>query len=652
MMRVPHARGGPGIAFSTLFVPAIVLVSVFWYLGGCGTGGPPQTDQPPTLSDDELILADRLFQQLKQEQALHRDQKSLELAYELIDRYPGYEHNEEVTLRAIKSAQRLGDLAAGRKLTVEFLEKYPQSSWTVEVLTLGTELAAADTDTAAAASYLVRLSEEASDEQTRQDATEGAQEYLERLTAEELTNLTYNYPRSELRPYMSFLLTERLMATGRREEAGLAVQDLRDVFPENEWLERSEQLLATYGAFPAGAGIHLSAAQTIPDQVGVLCPLTGRFAVLGNAFYEGALLALADINNQSVRQFELKVEDTAGDPVAAALAARRLATEQGSIAILGAMMSDPTVAAALVADVYGIPLISPTATNERIWEVGPGVFQTNLTGFYEVGLLAQLATQLLLKNRFAVLYPSTPEGIGSYQGFADAVRSYGGSVVGAASFSPETTDFRKSILELIPTRPEVVFIHASVDQMILLGPQLDFYKMSSLVMGLSNWNSTRLFQAVGAGLERAIFPSDTALFPAEWAQQFHAAWHPEHAPPEATPVALKAYQATMLILDTLAREEIETRRALAMSLRQRLEIHQLDAAGPEAYAKVVRIHQNGEVVPFPADMFTDTWQAKADTLTPTAAVDSLTTPGAQESPPPGEGVEDKAGEVDTGTSGT
>jgi branched-chain amino acid transport system substrate-binding protein len=538
-------------------------------------------------------------------------------------------------------------------LTTEFLDNYPQSSSTVEALTIGSQLAAADADTAAAAGYLVRLSEETLSEQTRQDATREAEEYLPKLTAAELTDLTHAYPRSALRPYMSFLLTKKLLMAGNEEEAGRAVQDLRDVFPEGEWVEKSEQLLVAVGTMPMGPGQHLPAAQIIPTQVGILCPLTGRFAVLGNAFYEGALLALAEINNRGEQQFELKVEDTAGDPVAAALAARRFATEQGSIAIVGAMMSDPTVAAALVADVYGIPLVSPTATNARIWEIGPGIFQTNLTGYYEVDLLAQLTTQLLLKERFAILYPSTPEGTGSYQGFAEAVRGYGGTVVGVASFSPEATDFRDAILELIPARPEVVFIHASVDQMILLGPQLDFYKMRALVLGLSNWNSPRLFRAVGAGLEQALFPSDTALFPADWTHQFHAAWQPEHAPPEATPVALKAYQATMLILDSLVSEEIETRGALMAALRQRLEVHQLDAAGPEAYANVVRMHHNGEIVPFPSEMFTATWVARVDTSAATATSDSLTiTPGPQSPYLPGEGVDDEAGDADTGSSGT
>ncbi len=626
-------RCGSGAALATLVVLASVMVGSLLTLDGCGTGGAPQPVTTPEISDDERQLADRLYQQLLQEQALQRDRKSLELSYELIDRYPAYERNDEVTLRAIRSAQSLGDLPEGRRLVAEFLVKYPTSPLLGDVLQLGVNLAVAEADTAAAADLLIRLYDQAEDGRARQIAVEEAKEYLPRMTADELATLIARYPDSGLRPYLSFLLTGQLLAAGRSEEAVQEVAAMRAVAADSEWTAAAEKLLIAPGYLEVAPHPRLTGAETMPNQIGILCPLTGRFAVLGNAFYDGALLALDKINSMSGRQFELKVEDTAGDPVTAAIAARRLADEAGSIAIIGAMMSDPTVAAALVADVYGIPLVSPTATNECIWELGADIFQTNLTGHYEAGLMARIATKLLMKKRFAVLYADTREGARSYQLFADQLRSYGGALVGAVSFSREATDFRQPILELKPYRPEVVFIHASVDQMILLGPQLDFYKVGALIMGLSNWNSPRLFSRVSSGMDRALFPSDTALFPAEWTDHFHREWHPEHVPAEATPLALKAFQATMLVLDSLAREGVEERHALAAALHRRLEVRQIDVEGPEAFARVVRMYYGGEVVPFPATLFVDTWQAAADTLLSGADADSLTVPVGEDTLP-------------------
>ncbi len=590
-------------------VTALVL-SLLILASGCTTGR-PRPEAIATLSEEEQALADRLYSQLVQEQALHRDRRVLELAFELVDHYPLYSRNDEVTLRAITSAQRLGDLGTGRELTSKFLATYPDSPLQGDVLARGTELAVAAADTAAAAELLLRRYDASADADERDEIAQQAQIYLPPLGAADLDTLIQRYPVSGLRPYASYLLTERLAAEGRTADAESAVRALAATAPEDEWLAAAERLLVQPGYRQGGTPLRLRGAAATPDLLAVLCPLTGRYAVLGNAFYDGVLLAVGMINGQSRRQFEVRVEDTAGDPVTAAIAARKLATEDGPIAIVGAMLSDPTVAAAIVADTYGIPLVSPTATNERVWELGPAVFQTNLSGQYEIGLLVQLATRLLLKERFAVLYADTREGAQSYQAFAEEINTYGGTIVGAAAFSPEATDFREPILELKQHRPEVVFIPASVDQMILLGPQLDFYRLGALIMGLSNWNSPRLFQQASSGLNRILFPSDTLLFPPEWTEFFNREWQPEHVPPEATPLAQKAFQATAVVLDILTREGVETRRELAATLAERLQVPQLESAGPWRYATAVRMAAEGEIEPFPADLFLETWEAAA-----------------------------------------
>ena len=316
--------------------------------------------------------------------------------------------------------------------------------------------------------------------------------------------------------------------------------------------------------------------------------------------------------------FELKVEDSEGNPVAGALAARRLCQEEGSIALLGALMSDPTVATALVADHWQTPLVSPTATNDRIWELGEGIFQTNLTGLYETRMLAALATTVMLKKRFGLMYPDTPEGRRYAEVFRTEVENLGGEIVAEVSFPSRGTDFKDPILKLRKERPEVLFVPASVDQMVLLGPQLDFYHAGSLVLGLSNWNSEKLRERSATVLERAIFPNDLALFPAEWTSEFRARWNGENYPREATTLALKSYQATRMILDTIAQSEATSRVQMTHALRNRLASRDFEAEGPESFAGTVRMFRSTEIIPFPGSRFAEGWM-----LTEGAAVDSL-----------------------------
>jgi branched-chain amino acid transport system substrate-binding protein len=603
---------------------AVLLGVACLWLGGCGTA-PPRRPGAPEFSREEQQQADRLFQQLQMEHSAHQDRRTLELAYELIDHYRPYARNDEVMLLAVRSAQRLGDLAVGRRLVDEFTQWYPASPHYDSMLDLGSELAAAATDTFAAADMLVRRYDRLPAGSGRDAIAEQAAVLLQRLPAENLSALAQLHPLSGLRPFIGFLQTQRLLEEGRQQEAEHGVAALQQVAPDSEWLVAAEKLLQEPGYLQSRLSPRMRGAAVAPNLVGILCPLTGRYAVLGNAFYDGALLALKAINRLGWRQFELKVEDSGADPVTSVIAARKLAGQEGTIAIVGSLLSTPTVAAAVVADGYRVPFVSPTATNERVWEIGPAVFQTNLTGLLEARLLAQLGTRLLLKERFAILYPDTRAGASSMQTFAEEVRASGGRLVAAASFVPEDTDFRRPLAEIKQGRPEVVYIDATVDQMILIGPQLDFYRLGALIMGPSSWSSPKLLRAAGSIMERAIFPSDTALFPNAWLSDFQAAWHPEHLPDEASPLALRAYQATRLVLETLAEGQIESREALAAALAERIVSRQVQMLGPEALASAVRMFHDGQIVPFPVELFSETWQPEPSLPFDSALSDSLPT---------------------------
>ena len=390
-----------------------------------------------------------------------------------------------------------------------------------------------------------------------------------------------------------------------------------------------------------GPGTPATAAPAVPlnnTLIGLLAPLTGRFAMLGNAFYEAARLAVEQANSEFGTAFELRVADSAGDPVQAALAARALCLEAGCLAVVGALTSGPTVSAALVTQQYGVPLISPTATNDRIGELGPYVFQTNLTDRSEIQLLARLVVEVLLKKTFAIIAPDTPEGRRQGEDFRREVEGLGGTILTEAYFSPQVTDFRDQILYSREQRPEAVFVPATFDQMVMLGPQLDFYNLGSLVLGLSTWSAAKLVERTGATLERAVFPDELAWFPAAWTAEFQARWDQETYPGEAASVGLWTYQAVRKVTAVAhaagAGDRDSLNRALAESLAgagQGLEAAQLDQ---QAFAAKIRMISEGTIRPFPAELFTGIWATAADSVA-SAAGDSLPEgvgPGASDLP--------------------
>ncbi|MCB1184201.1 ABC transporter substrate-binding protein [bacterium] len=606
-----------------------------WILAGCGGSASGSREQAGGLNGSDLDQAQRLYSQLKREYALERDRKSLDLAGTLLDYYPNFSRNDEVLQLAVESAARLRDADRALGLTDELVARYPDSPLVDQALRRGAELAAGRGDTLRAAEYMLTWHDRDPERGLRSDGTPLAATYLAPLSHAQLSGLLAERPASSLWTYVGYLDVAAALEAGLAGEAGDTGARLQQAAPQDRWTVAALELLGTGGGAPRR--LMMPIGEVDPDRVGVIVPLTGRYAVLGNAFYDAALMATRATNLEHGSAFELQLEDSAADPVTSALAARRLCAEEGSIAVLGGLLSDPTASAAVVCDMYGVPLVSPTATNDGIWKLGPGIFQTNITGLYEVRLLAELATTIMLKKRFAIIHPNTPEGLRHAQVFTTEITARGGEVVATAMFPPQGTDFKDPILDVRKARPEVIFAPASVDQMVLLGPQLDFYRAGSLVLGLSNFNSAKLRDQSGTVLERAIFPDDLVMFPSRWEEEFQRDWNTETYPPEATALALKAYQATRMLLDTRLQSGATDRRQLAVALDRRLANQDMALDGPGAFGPTMRMFRDERIVAFPSGLFEEAWrlgEGAADSLQ-AAPADSL--PGGSY-PPTGDEV--------------
>jgi branched-chain amino acid transport system substrate-binding protein len=634
---------------SILVLLSAVLLGVI--VSGCGGGRPAPREPESTLGLDEEDLgrAERLFVRLQREHDLHRDRQALDLAFELLDRYPSYPRRAEVVELAIDSAYRAGDTAAARRLIGDFRADFPASPRLPALLALDAELAEAAGDTLGAAASLVERYERLASGREREETRRELDRLLDALDSGALATLYADHAATQLGSYLGYRSVRSWVLAGRSERAERALAELRAAAPDDIWTDRAIELVqAPESARARGAPVP---GVVVPGRVGVLCPLTGRYATLGNAFYDGVELALEQVQaaskdtQASLLELELVLEDSQADPVAAALAARRLCRDEGCVVVIGALLSAPTATAALVCDRYAVPLVSPTATHDRLGELGPRVFQTNQTESFETNLLARLVTSVLLKRRFAILYPYGRDGEASAEIFAEAVTRSGGEVVAQTSFAAEATDFRNAIAQIRRERPEAIYVPASVDQMVMLGPQLDFYHAGALVMGPSVWNSATLLERAGNVMQRAIFVSDVALFPAGWTHDFEDGWEGGIYPPEATSIALRGYRAARTVMEALLASPAPSRDDLATALAARLTLDTAEAEGPEAFARAVRMIDGDEIVPFPIDLYRESWRlmyageaAGSDSLSAAARADSLAGRAARadslvESPP-------------------
>ena len=134
-------------------------------------------------------------------------------------------------------------------------------------------------------------------------------------------------------------------------------------------------LLFAAAARPAssqeGAGDRAKTAEASSRRrIGVLCPLEGRFATLGESFLRGASIALKEARLKGIANVDLVVGDTRGNPLESRSVAQRLIEEERVDALLGEVLSSSTIAAAQVAELSKTVLFSPVATEEGIGGVG------------------------------------------------------------------------------------------------------------------------------------------------------------------------------------------------------------------------------------------------------------------------------------------
>ena len=572
-------------------------------VAGCAVTGGKHETAPRPLAGSPSEQAGRLLDQVLEHDAQGRWRQVVTTTGTMLDYHRDDPRCARALAVAIPAALRLGDGSEALGLARIYQDEFGADDELVPTLMGAVDLALAADDTLTAATFEVLA--------FRSDPTavlppEGGPRpvpLLDTLDPIQLARLADAFVGPETAGMIGYHHVRALLREGREQEARDLASALAAAAPGDPWAglaadlamgRRKMEPTGTEGAIPV---------------LGLLAPLSGRYAGYGTAMQEAAHLAMNDAGLSSVRPWKIEVVDTGGDPVLAAKAARALCAEPGIAVLVGALRTGTTVAAALVADRAGVPLVSPTASNEQIESLGPAIYQTNMSDNREIRQLADLAVRVLAKKRTAILGPDSPNGRHLAGLFRDQVEVLGGQVVAQSYFPPAVTDFRAQIMAVRSARPEVVFVPASFEQMTLLGPQLDFYHLGSLVMGPSSWSMARPSRQQAASLEGCVFPDARARFSPAWTTRFKDQWDNAAFSAEQTDVAQLTYLAVRQVMSASARSGAVDKDSLADVLTrqfQRRGNSQADSLDLASLAGSLILVRSGESMPFPADLFAAT----------------------------------------------
>ena len=271
------------------------------------------------------------------------------------------------------------------------------------------------------------------------------------------------------------------------------------------------------------------------DSIGVLLPLSGRYASYGELVKKGLELALQE-HNKTRLPARFIYHDTAIEGITSSLLVSTLTDDDKVIAIIGPLLGTTAGKAAQRAQREMVPMIT-LAQTEGLPEIGNFIFRDTLTAEQQVKTLVDYA----LANEhisFSVLHPENRLGEKMTGLFIAELQKAGGEIIDVVSYPEDSTDFRKQIQKLLwedreieipkeavegkEERPELeyplapfhaLFIPDYADRVSQIAPQLVFYGIKDVtLLGINGWNSPDLASQAGRFLKKAVFVD--AFFPA------------------------------------------------------------------------------------------------------------------------------------------
>lgn len=302
--------------------------------------------------------------------------------------------------------------------------------------------------------------------------------------------------------------------------------------------------------------------------IGVLLPLSGRYASFGQEVQRG--LELAHTTVAADRPIRFIYRDTAADGAATPRLVTELAAQPELLAIIGPLLSNDAAAAALQAEQAQVPLL---LLAPREVTTGHYVFRNALTVAAQVRTLIDFATNERLQ-RFAILHPATRHGEFCADQFQAAAESRGGQIVARQSYPATTIDLREQLQALAAAArsrgngpPEALFLPDDARQVAQIIPQLGFARLELLqLLGTNAWNDPELGRMAGPLSEGAVFV-DGFFAGSPWPEvrdfvtRFQAAYG---EPPSV--LAAQGYDAAQMALALLATPEINDRADFRQAL--------------------------------------------------------------------------------------
>ncbi len=273
----------------------------------------------------------------------------------------------------------------------------------------------------------------------------------------------------------------------------------------------AEPTAATAPTAVADAPTAAATGGTGTVKIGILAPITGPAASIGQEQLNFGKLAVEDFNKANGTTYELVEGDTQLDPAKATDAAQRFAADSDIYVIVGPAGSQEVLAVAPVLGKVNLPMISPSATRTDLTEQG-------FTNFFRVvprddvqgATDANFMIDQLKVKKVWVIDDQTAYSTGLRDVVVQALEGKGATVM-TESITQKDTDFSSLVTQMKGDAPDAVFLPWQLaNQAAVFAKQMAEQGVKATIFGSDGLFSAKDFIEGAAGATEGSYVSNFA----------------------------------------------------------------------------------------------------------------------------------------------
>ncbi len=375
---------------------------------------------------------------------------------------------------------------------------------------------------------------------------------------------------SAAKPYLLLLLAQKEKSEGNYRKAISSCNELINNYPKSDQAEDAENLLSRLGK--------LNDDYRSQNLLGVLLPLTdagkGIQNPVANEILAGIKYAAAEYNKVHVNKIGLVIRDTENDSLVISAIAEELSLIPAIKAIIGPIFSDEVRATLIDFRNSGIPIISPTATDDDLVELSENFFQANPSFYMRAKIMAQYVYFVAGKRKISVL--------NSIQGYSPLLASIfieefqklGGEIIKNQTYNSGSYDLSSPVSNIASDSLVMEGIYVPISTKIDASPllsQMVQYNINTSIFGNQDWFYAKGFETSSVLSDQLSFTSDFYFDYTDTSFNSFSRNFTEETGTDANRNVLYGYDTTEYLL-TLIDAGADTRSSLISTMESGIEV--------------------------------------------------------------------------------